>query len=286
MPYVKAPTPQKDTTLPGIQDVYRSSNVYVNNVPVALWESAQSSQAASQSQILSPTFLADQAIVTIDGDESPVFVDRQQRQFISQGIISANDLNVSNRLKEGAIDDTVPTVASPTFTTSTVNLSQTEFPDDYQLSPNYTLGQMTKQPNVIFEYQVQPSAGLTTAEIVANLEYLTNNCVEPIKAQYPNMFVTNSFRTSLSGSTSQHLKGQACDMQFTSVSKRDYFLIAQWIRDNVPYDQLLLEYKTTGSKLPWIHISYNSSGNRSQIKTFINNKVHHATALVDLSETE
>lgn len=286
MPYVKAPTPQSNTGAPGILDVYRSNNVFVNNVPVSLWDSAQSSQAASQAQILSPTFVADQAIVTIDGGESPRFVEAKQREYISQGIINASDLNVIGRIKVGNIDIDSAIPVPPVFNTSTVNLSQTEFPDDYQLSPNYTLGQMTKQPNVMFEYQVQPSMGLTTAEVVENLEFLTNNCVEPIRSQYSNMFVTNSFRTADPGSTSQHPKGQACDMQFSGISKSDYYTIAQWIKNNVSYDQLLLEYKTTGSKLPWIHISYNKNGNRGQVKTFLNNKVYHSSGLVDLANTE
>jgi hypothetical protein len=50
-----------------------------------------------------------------------------------------------------------------------------------------------------------------------------------------------------------------------------YFERAKWIRDNVPYDQFLLEYKTTGTKLPWHHISY-TTANRGQVSTFMNNK--------------
>lgn len=285
MPYVKAPTPQSSTSAPGILDVYRSSNVYVNNVSVALWQNAQGTEAAVQSQIFGPNFQLDQAITIIDGDESPQFVERQQRQLIAQGLLTPQQLDVTGRIVAGTADTTAPTVIPPAVTTSTVDLMQVEFPDSYPLTANYTLGQMTKQPDVIFGYQVQPSAGLTTAEVVANLQLLTENCVEPIRAQYSNAFVTNSFRVGQPGSTSQHPKGQACDIQFSNVTKADYFTIAQWIRDNVPYDQLLLEYKTTGTGLPWIHISYNNAGNRSQVKTFLNNKVYHATALVDLSQT-
>jgi hypothetical protein len=286
MPYVKAPTPQSETGAPGIIDVFRSSNVYVNNVLVALWQDAQGSESAAQSQIFGPDFQLDEAITELDGDEDPQFVERQQRQLISQGLLTSQDLDISSRIVAGTVDASPPVVVTPTVTTSTVNLADLEFPDSYPLTANYTLGQMTKRPNVIFEHQVQPSAGLTTAQVVANLQLLTANCVEPIKAQYPNAFVTNSFRVGKPGSRSQHPKGQACDLQFNNVSKADYHTIAQWIRDNVSYDQLLLEYKTTGTGLPWIHISYNNAGNRSQVKTFLNNKVHHKTGLVDLSQTQ
>jgi hypothetical protein len=38
---------------------------------------------------------------------------------------------------------------------------------------------------------------------------------------------------------------------------------ALWIRDNVAYDQLLLEYKTFGGVWKcWIHVSFNPTGAR------------------------
>jgi hypothetical protein len=85
--------------------------------------------------------------------------------------------------------------------------------------------------------------------------------------------VTNTFRRS-NGSASQHHKGQAADIQFRGVAKAQYYTIAQWIRDNVAYDQLLLEYKTTGTGLPWIHISFNKDRQRKQVLTFLNDRTY------------
>jgi hypothetical protein len=112
--------------------------------------------------------------------------------------------------------------------------------------------------------------GLSESAIVCNLKKLAENCLDKIKDKYPNMFVTSGFRTG--SGTSQHLLGMAADMQFTGVAKKDYFEVAQWIRDNVSYDQLLLEYKTTGTGNPWIHISYNEGKNRKQVLTFMNDR--------------
>lgn len=39
MPYIQSGAPQKKTNNPGIVDVYHSGNVYVNNVPLALYQS-------------------------------------------------------------------------------------------------------------------------------------------------------------------------------------------------------------------------------------------------------
>ena len=35
---------------------------------------------------------------------------------------------------------------------------------------------------------------------------------------------------------------------------------------------VILEYKTTGTGNPWIHISFNKAGNRAQVFTFMNDK--------------
>ena len=168
----------------------------------------------------------------------------------------------------------------------------TEFPDSLQLSDNYTLGKLTRKPSVVFDHPVElPSAsGLPTKTIVENLKLLAINTLEPIRAKYPNLFITNTYRED---SKTQHGKGQAADIQFRGVSKSEYYNIAIWIRDNVPFDQLLLEYKTTGSGLPWIHISFavpqRSASAPTKVMTFLNDKRETKTAangygLIQLAE--
>ena len=285
MPYIASGTPQKDYTGPGVVDVFHSGNVFANFVPVALWQDPQGAEAAVMSQILGPNFLSDSGTITLDGDTEPAIVDKQQQALVAAGYIKQADLDAGNKPVIGTVDASTGTITTASFTATTVDPGQTTFPDSYVLSTNFTLGAMTKAPGVVFTHAVEPSVGLTTAQIVANLQYLTVNCVEPVKAYRSDMFVTNSFRPAGIGSTtSQHPKGMACDMQFSKAAKADYFTIAQWIRDNVPYDQLLLEYKTTGSKLPWIHISYNNDNNRKQVMTFMNDKKTDV-GLVDLSAT-
>jgi hypothetical protein len=117
-------------------------------------------------------------------------------------------------------------------------------------------------------------SGPNSERIVQNLQLLAQNCLEKIKVKFPDMKVTSGYRNFVpkGGATkSQHLQGQAADMQF-NCSRRQYYEIAKWIKNNVPYDQLLLEYKSTGSKNPWIHISFKASGNRNQVMTFFNHK--------------
>ncbi len=149
---------------------------------------------------------------------------------------------------------------------------QEEFDSNMMLSKYWNLGKLSS--NAIVEKQpVIPQRGLTKAQIVCNLKLLAVNCLDPIKEKYANMIVTNAFRKPQGSSAgrSQHEIGQAADLQFPGISKTEYYDIALWIRDNVPHDQLLLEYKTTGTGLPWIHISYNKAGNRPAGTTVVKN---------------
>lgn len=153
-----------------------------------------------------------------------------------------------------------------------------------QLSPRFTVGKITRKPSIVFDNPLEvPGGGLSREEIVCNLKLLCINCLEPIYGRFSNAFVTNTWRKPSGNPNSQHPKGMAADLQFRGVKKSDYYEIAQVIKDLVPYDQLLLEYKTTGSGLPWIHISFNKAGNRKQVLTFLNDKTY-AQGLVDLSD--
>lgn len=162
----------------------------------------------------------------------------------------------------------------------------TDFPDTIKLSKYFTLGEVSNRVALASEQKaVVAQRGLTKKQIVSNLKALAVNVLDPIRAKYPNMFVTNAFRVG-SGS-SQHELGEAADLQFRGATASEYYDIALWIRDNVAYDQLLLEYKTTGSGQPWIHVSHKISGNRAatasnKVMTFMN----HASVkpfLCDLS---
>lgn len=140
------------------------------------------------------------------------------------------------------------------------------------LSKHYNLGQLSKHA-VVSSYDVVAQHGFTQQQIIDNLKTLAVNVLDPIKDKYPNMIVTSGFRSPAKG-RSQHERGQAADMQFRGANKTEYYEIAQWIRENVPHDQLLLEYKDTGTGLPWIHVSVKDSGNRSEMATFFNHKTY------------
>lgn len=154
--------------------------------------------------------------------------------------------------------------------------SMDKYPDSLRLSPNFTLGQVSSRAAAT-QNSVRAQYGISTADAVANLQNLCLNVLEPIFRKYPNMIVTSGFRHKNSGSKiSDHVLGQAVDLQFPGASKSDYFQIAQEIKKLVSFKQLLLEYKNFGTKNPWIHVALSrvQSQNRNQIMTFFNHKKH------------
>ncbi len=144
------------------------------------------------------------------------------------------------------------------------------------LSTHFTLGQLSKN-SVVAKTKIKKGGnkGFTQKEIIDKLKTLAIHVLDPIKDQYPDMIVTNAFRGKSTGS--QHNVGEAADIQFPGVSKSEYYTRVQWIRENVPHDQLILEYKNTGSGLPWIHISCKDAGNRAMIFTMYNHKRYKET---------
>lgn len=146
--------------------------------------------------------------------------------------------------------------------------SMKEFTAGFKLTNNFTLGQVCRGSSGI------PSGtnyGLSANTIVCNLKKLTENCLEQIKARYPNMRITNSWRServnvSVGGSkTSDHLTGSAADIQFDGFSRKQHFEAIIEIQKLIPaFKQLILEYKGSST---WIHVSFDSNNNKMQCLT-------------------
>ena len=102
----------------------------------------------------------------------------------------------------------------------------------------------------------------------ANLTALVANILDPLREAYGKPIVVSSgyrcakLNRAVGGvARSQHITGQAADIQSVSKSKADHkklFELAQRLR--LPYDQLIDEYD-----YKWVHISFNPKGNRRQV---------------------
>jgi len=158
-----------------------------------------------------------------------------------------------------------------------------DFPDTIRLSKYFTLGSLTNRAPAS-STALQSNRGLSKADIACNLKNLAVSCLDPIKSKYSDMIVTSGFRTG--GSTSDHDIGCAADMQFTKHNLDEYFEIVQWIRTNVPFKQLLLEYQQrSNGKIAWIHIAYSKNNAVASLPTatFFNHSVYARNQFVNLA---
>jgi predicted chitinase len=147
-----------------------------------------------------------------------------------------------------------------------------EYPFTIQLSRLHKLGDVanvgSESAALNRDFWRNPRArhpsGLTHSQLLDNLRGLCVNVLDPIKARYPNANYTSCLRFDIpkgGAGKSQHLTGLAVDFQVGSVG--NLYDVALWIRDNVAYDQLLLEYwNNNGRFTGWLHCSFNPNGNR------------------------
>lgn len=124
---------------------------------------------------------------------------------------------------------------------------------------NFSIGALF--PNPLIDL---PLYGLTAVQRCDNLQNLATNIAEPMLAKFGRFRINSGIRntnTTPSG-VSQHVSGQACDIQFVGWTYATYWENAAWVKDNIPYDQFIFEHSDkTG--LAWFHLSYNKDGNRA-----------------------
>lgn len=110
------------------------------------------------------------------------------------------------------------------------------------------------------------------AEQLKNMRLVAENCFQPLREMYGKAIGISSFFRSevlnkaIGGSrTSDHCKGKAIDIDAdiynNGITNADIF---EWLKENVPFDQLIWEYGN--DKEPnWVHVSFRKSGNRGQV---------------------
>jgi len=104
-----------------------------------------------------------------------------------------------------------------------------------------------------------------------NMKHVATNIFEKVRMHFGKPIKVTSFYRSAAlnvaiggSSTSQHVKGQALDMDgdvYGSPSNKEIF---EYISKNLVFDQLIIEGIVKGS-IAWIHCSLTKGTNRKQI---------------------
>ena len=132
------------------------------------------------------------------------------------------------------------------------------------LSRNFSLSELIKSDTAIRKgINNNPNA-----EQIEKLKALCENILQPVRDHFGRVKVTSGFRSVdlclaiNSSANSQHAKAEAADFECVGVDNAE---LADWIRRELPYDQLILEYYTPGEpNSGWIHCSYTEGMPRKQ----------------------
>lgn len=123
-----------------------------------------------------------------------------------------------------------------------------------------------------------------TPEHLANLKLVAEKIFEPIRTHFGKPIkVSSGYRSKAlneatpgSSPTSQHSSGEALDLDQddmnTGITNK---MVFDYIKDNLNFDQLILEYPDEFGTPSWIHVSYESTGKQRKqilIATRVNGK--------------
>jgi zinc D-Ala-D-Ala carboxypeptidase len=137
-----------------------------------------------------------------------------------------------------------------------------------KLTANITLDEMTKS-------DIAERKGINnnpSPKQIDNLKALAVNILQPVRSEFDKpLIIRSGFRCAElnieigSSINSQHCadnNSAAADFEIPGVDNKE---LAQWIRDNLIWDQIILEfYKEGEPSSGWVHCSYSSDLNRKQ----------------------
>jgi zinc D-Ala-D-Ala carboxypeptidase len=137
-----------------------------------------------------------------------------------------------------------------------------------KLSDNFYLNEFIKS-NTATRLNIDNTP---TPAVIESLEFLANRILQPVRDHYGKVVNINSGYRCLelnralhSSPGSQHRRGEAADFEIHGI---DNYEVACWVRDNLSYDQLILEFYDGTPSSGWIHVSCTNDGsNRQQCLT-------------------
>ena len=137
-----------------------------------------------------------------------------------------------------------------------------------KLTANITLDELTKS-------QTAERKGINnnpSPQQIENIKALAVNVLQPVRSHFDKpLIISSGFRCAQlcieigSKITSQHVADNdaaAADFEIPGVDNRE---LATWIKNELEFDQLILEfYLDNDPTSGWIHFSYSSNNNRNQ----------------------
>jgi len=147
-----------------------------------------------------------------------------------------------------------------------------------KLSKNFSLAELTKsQTATRMGMDNNPSEDETE-----NLRLLCERVLQPIRDHFNHVVtISSGYRNEIlsrkigSSEKSQHCKGEAADFEIFGTPNNE---VSDWIKENLMFDQLILEYFTPGEpNSGWVHVSYKKEINSNRKEYLMAIKVDDKT---------
>jgi len=138
-----------------------------------------------------------------------------------------------------------------------------------KISKYVTLEEATKSQTAIR----QGIDNSPNAEQLEAMKYVASEIFDPVR-EYVNgplnassFFRSHALNSAIGGSstTSQHMKGEAIDMDADTFGYGTNHSIFEFIKHNLEFDQLIGEYPTPDGNFAWVHCSKKKKGNRKEV---------------------
>lgn len=112
-----------------------------------------------------------------------------------------------------------------------------------------------------------------TPEHLANMKYVAREIFDKVREFVKGPLHASSFYRSKalndaipgSSKTSQHMKGEAIDIDCDTFGKGTNLDVFFFIKDNLIFDQLIAEYVDVLGNPAWVHVSKSKNGNRGEV---------------------
>ena len=150
-----------------------------------------------------------------------------------------------------------------------------------KLSQNFSLEELTKSDTAVR----RGISNVPSDDVTNNIQELVDNVLQPVRDRLGPVVVTSGYRspelnTAIGGSkTSDHCLGMAADIEVLGIDNK---ITAEYIRDNLVFTQLILEfYKDGVPDSGWVHVSFDPKDLKKQVlrANKVNGKTHYSTGV-------
>jgi zinc D-Ala-D-Ala carboxypeptidase len=134
-----------------------------------------------------------------------------------------------------------------------------------KLSSNFTLSELCKSETAARK----GIDNIPPEDVINNLTCLCDMVLQKVRNKLGVVMVTSGYRSpelnkAIGGSvTSDHCKGLAADFEVVGFDNKE---LALWIKDNLVFKQLILEFYEEGQpNSGWVHCSFEEGNNKSEV---------------------